>query len=127
MCVKHRGNATNGFPHQLKPGERQSSIRLCVIKRNNLVFENVKQAVDVDFRLKLDAAAFDFRSNRPTISSAVTFAPPAIENAKIQATVWRQLHAAGAASFQWPKGIIQPNINSLVKPATDIGILVFNE
>ncbi len=83
MGIKDWRNTANGFAHELDPGERQFAIRLRVVERNDLVFENVKQAVDIHLGLELDGTAFNFGSDGPPVFSVVALAPPTIENAKI--------------------------------------------
>src|SRR5262249_18551277 len=41
--------------------------------------------------------------------------------------VWRQFHTAGSARFERAKRIVKPEINSLIQPASDIGVVVFNK
>ena len=44
------------------------------------------------------------------IGAVVAFAPPAIEDAEVQAAVAAGFHAAGAGSFQRPARIVQPDV-----------------
>src|SRR5260221_5961070 len=81
MGIKDWRNTANGFAHELDPGERQFAIRLRVVERSDLVFENVKQAVDIHLGLELDGTAFNFGSVWPPVFSVLSLAPPTIENA----------------------------------------------
>ena len=77
--------------------------------------------------MEIDYAAGDLGANRPTIVAIVTFAPPAIEHAQIQAAVWRQFHSARAARFQRTQRIVQPKIDALHEPSRDVGVVVLHE
>ena len=80
MRVKNRRDAADRFAHQLQPGQGKFAVGLGIIERNDLVFEQLKKTVCIDFALKFDTPVFEFRGDRPAVVAVVPFAPPAIEH-----------------------------------------------
>src|SRR5207249_10856952 len=69
----------------------------------------------------------DLGADGPTIVSIITFAPPTIENAKVEAAIRWRFHSAGAARFQRAQRIVQPKINGLHQAPRDISVVVLDE
>ena len=127
MRVEDRGHAADRFTHQLQPGERQFSIRLGVIERDDLVLEQLIKTARVHFALEIDGAALDLAADGPAVIAVEALAPPAVEHAQIQAAVRRQFHSAGAAGLERAQRIVQPKIDALDEPARDVGVVIFDE
>ena len=127
MGIKDRRDAADRFAHQLQPRERQPAIGPRIIEGNDLILEQLVKTGGIDIVLKLHVAVLDLGADHPSIFVVVTFAPPAIEDAEVEAAVGRQLHAAGAAGFERTKRSVQPKIDPLDKSTPDVGIVVFDE
>ena len=128
MRVEHRSDGPDRFAHELQPGQRQFAVRFRVIKRDNLVLEELVEGAGVDLALKVDRAAWgDLRADRPAVVAVVTFAPPAIEHTQIQAAIGGQFHSTRATRFQRPERIVQPKIDALDEATRDVGVVVLDE
>ena len=127
LRVEDRRDAANRFAHQLQPGERQFAVRFRVIKRNDLVLEQLVKTGRVDFVLEFGCAVVDLRANGPAVVAVVAFAPPAIEHAQINPAIRCAFHSARAARFQRTQRMVQPKIDSLHEPARDVAVVVLDE
>ena len=127
LRVEHGRDATDGFAHQLQPGEGKFAVRFRVIKRNDLVLEQLIQTAGVHFILKFSGAIVDLGANRPAVAAVVAFAPPAIEHAQVNPAVRRRFHSAGAACFQRSQRMVQPKIDPLHEPACDVAVVVLKK
>src|ERR1043166_9802209 len=127
LCVKHRGDAPNGFEHQLQPGEGKFAVWFGVIKRNDLVLEQLIQAARVHFVLEFRRAVIDFGADAPAIASIEAFTPPAIEHTQVYASVRRRFHSAGATCFQRTQRMVQPKVDTLYEAARNIAVVVLYE
>ena len=81
----------------------------------------------IDFVLKLDRAVIELGANCPAVVTVVTFAPPAIENAKIDPRVRRQFHSTCAARFQRAQRMVEPQIDTLDETTGDVAVIVLDE
>src|SRR5262249_4803543 len=103
------------------------AVRFRVIKRYDLILEQLIQATGVHFVLKFRCAIIYFGANCPTVASVEAFAPPAVEHAQVNPAVGRRFHPAGAACFQRTQRMVEPKIDSLPKAPRDVAIVVLNE
>src|SRR5213078_3947202 len=62
-----------------------------------------------------------------SICAVIAFAPPAIEDAQIEATMAAGFHAAGARRFQWPSRCVQPNVAACSHLPGHVHVVIFNE
>src|SRR5438874_422876 len=106
MSIENGRDAADRFAHQLEPGEGKFAVGLGVIKRDDLILEQLIKAAGIHFVLELDSAIFDLGADGPPVVSIITFAPPAIQNAEIETAVGRRFHSAGATRFQGTQGIV---------------------
>src|SRR5438046_9355042 len=106
MSIENRRDAADRFAHELEPGEGKFAVGLGVIKRDDLVFEQLIKAAGIDFVLELDSAIFDLGADGPPVVSIITFPPPPSENAEFKPAIGWCFHSAGAARFQRTRGIV---------------------
>src|SRR5438046_2840762 len=106
MSIEDGRDAADRFAHELEPGEGKFAVGLGVIKRDDLVLEQLIKAAGIHFVLELDSAIFDLGADGPPVVSIITFAPPAIQNAEIETAVGRRFHSAGAARFHTTQRIV---------------------
>src|SRR6266849_239796 len=59
--IKDRSDASHRLAHKLNPGDRNPAVRFGIVKRNNLILQNVEQAFGIDFVLKFRSAIGNFR------------------------------------------------------------------
>jgi hypothetical protein len=111
--VEDRRDAADRFAHQLQPGERKFAVWLRVIKRNDLVFEQLIKAVGIDFALELNRPVLDLWRNRPTVVSVKSFKPPSVKHAEVNSTVRTAFHSAGPACFHRSQRSVQPKVDAL--------------
>src|SRR5204863_6033766 len=127
MSIENGRDAADRFAHQLKPGEGKFAVRLGVIKRDDLVLEQLIKAAGIHFVLKLDGAVFNFRADGPAVVPIIAFAPPTIEHTKVEAAIGRRFHSTGAARFQRTQWIVQPKIDGLHQSPRDVSVVVLDE
>src|SRR5882757_2366310 len=77
--------------------------------------------------LLLDRRGVRVFSDRETIGPVVTLAPPAIENAEVEAAMAAGFHATGAGGFQRPARRIQPNVAARNHLPRDMHVVVLDE
>ena len=70
---------------------------------------------------------FAVGANGPTISSVVTFNPPAVKDTHVGHAIDGRLHAAGAARLAGASWIVEPDIDTCFQVAAHVHIIVFNE
>ena len=51
--IKDRSDTSHRLPHQLDPGNRNAAVRFGVVERDDLVFQNVEQAVGSRLRFEI--------------------------------------------------------------------------
>ena len=61
------------------------------------------------------------------VGAVVAFAPPAVEDAEVQAAVAAGLHAAGAGGFERTPRIVQPDVAAGNHLPGDVDVVVFHE
>src|SRR4051812_36363585 len=61
------------------------------------------------------------------VRAVVAFAPPAVEDAEVQAAVATGFHAAGAGGFERAARVVQPNVATGNHLASDVDVIVLNE
>ena len=129
--VEDRHDRADGFAHEIDPRDRKPSVGLRVIERQDLRLEHMEEAVDIHLvlvsRLRRDRALGDFRADGPAILARVRLAPPAVEDAEVQAAARWQFHAARAARFERAARIVQPEVHALIEAAADVVIVVLDE
>src|SRR5260370_24064521 len=106
MRVEHRRHAADRFAHELQPRERKFAIRLCVIKRDDLVLEQLIKTVRINGALEFNRSITNLSRDRPAVISVESFTPPAVEHARINSAVRRTFHSTGAARLHWPERIV---------------------
>src|SRR5207247_5295050 len=84
MSIENGRDTADRFAHELEPGEGKFAVGFSVIKRDDLVLEQLIKAAGIDFVLELDSAIFDLGADGPAVVSIITFPPPAIEHDEIQ-------------------------------------------
>src|SRR6266513_705483 len=111
----------------MQPGEGKFAVRLGVIERNDLVFEQLIKTVRVSFVLKFNRAVINLSPNRPAVVAVVSFTPPAIEHAEIDPAIWRRFHSARPARLQRTKRMVQPKVDTLHETACYVAIVIFQK
>ena len=87
----------------------------------------MEEARRIDFVLELDAAVGDFRADRPAVFAVVAFAPPAVQDAQVEAAVGREFHAARARGFERTQRVVEPEIDALGEAASDERVVILDE
>src|SRR4051812_8338470 len=67
------------------------------------------------------------RADGEAVRAVVTFAPPAIENAQVEAAVTAGLLSARPRSFERPARIIQPDVAARHHLACDVHVIIFDK
>src|SRR4029077_10506056 len=62
-----------------------------------------------------------------SVGAVVTLAPPAVEDAEVQATMAAGFHAAGAGCFERSARIVQPDIAARYHLPGDMDIIIFHK
>ena len=104
------------------------AVGLGVIKRNDLVLEQLVKTAGVDFVLKFDRAVVDLGADGPAVVAVVTLAPPAIEHAQVQARrSARSFIPLVPLASSGRKRMIQPKIDTLHEAARDVAVVIFQK
>src|SRR5436190_16096973 len=127
MSIENGRDAADRFAHQLEPGQRKFAVGLGVIKRDDLVFEQLIKAAGIHFVLELDSAIFDLGADGPAVVPIIAFAPPTIEHTEVEAAIRRRFHSAGAACFQRTQWIVQPKIDGLHQAPRNVSVVILDE
>ncbi len=61
------------------------------------------------------------------VGAVVAFAPPAVEDAQVQAAVTAGLHAAGAGGLERAARVVQPDVAAAHHLARDVDVVVLDE
>ncbi len=61
------------------------------------------------------------------VEPVVRLGPPAVEHRQVQAAVQHDLLAAGAARFERPPRVVQPDVDALHQVAADVDVVVLDE
>ena len=77
--------------------------------------------------LFLDGLRMRIVADGKAVGAVVAFAPPAVEDAQVQAAVAAGLYAAGAGSFQRTARIVQPHVAAGNHLPRDVNIVVLDE
>src|ERR1700692_907355 len=67
------------------------------------------------------------RADRESVGAVVTLAPPAVEDAEIQATLATSLHAARTGGLQRTAWVVQPDVATRNHLAGHVNIVIFYE
>ena len=67
------------------------------------------------------------RADRKSVQAVVPFGPPAVEHRQVQAAVEHHLLAAGAARFERPPRIVEPDVDPLDEVAADVDVVILDE
>src|SRR5207248_8379245 len=127
MSIEDGGDAADRFAHELEPGEGKFAVGLGVIKRDDLILEQLIKAAGIHFVLELDSAIFDLGADGPAVVSIIAFAPPTIEHTEVEAAIRRRFHSAGAACFQRTQWIVQPKIDGLHQAPRNVSVVILDE
>ena len=95
--------------------------------RNDLLGERPVKIGAVHAVLLLDIIRVGIAADGKTVGAVVAFAPPAVENAKIQAAIAAGLHAAGAGRFQRTARVVQPHVAAGNHLPCDVNVVVFDK
>ena len=96
----------------LYPLGRITLAVLCVIQRNNLVFEHRVNRGRIKLVLICLVGEGPLVGQGPACTFAITFIPPSVENREVEDTVHLGFFARRAGSFQRAGRGIQPNIHA---------------
>ena len=74
-----------------------------------------------------DVAGCESVADGKTVRAVVAFAPPAVEDAEVQAAVAAGLHAAGAGGFERAARVVQPDVAAGHHLPRDVDVVIFDE
>ena len=77
--------------------------------------------------LFLDGIAVGILADGEAVGAVVAFAPPAVEDAQIEAAVDAGLHAAGAGGLERPAGGVEPHVAAGDHLAGDVHVIVLEK
>ena len=77
--------------------------------------------------LFLDVVRVRIVADGEAVGAVVAFAPPAVQDAQVQAAVAAGLHAAGAGGFERTARIVQPDVAAGNHLPRDMDVVIFDE
>ena len=117
----------HGVADHLEPLARNALIVAVEEGGDDLFHQRLIDVGAVLAILFLDVVGMRVVANGEAVLAVEAFAPPAVEDAEVQAAVAAGLHAAGAAGFERAPRIIQPHIAAADHLAGDVDIVVLDE
>ena len=106
----------------------RDAIRIAIIEGgNHFLGQRLEKIRAVHAILFVHVWRVRIRADGETIRTVEAFAPPAVEDAEIQAAVATGFHAACAGRFERAARIVQPEVHALIEAAAYVVIVVLDE
>ena len=111
----------------LEPFARDA-LRVAVEEQGHDLFgEGLVKVRAVHAVLFLDVGGMRIAADGEAVGAVVAFAPPAVQDAEVQAAVATGLHAAGAGGFERAARVVQPDVAAGHHLARDVDVVVLDE
>ena len=113
--------------HLVDPLDRDAVGVAVVEQRNDLSLEQTEQARAFALIAATDVGVVVGGGDRPAVGPVVTLVPPAVEDAAVQHSVERSLHAARATRLERPARVVEPHVAAVQHGAGDRHVVVLQE
>src|SRR5205807_3276634 len=123
--VENGADAADRLLHDAYPAARQAVAAAVVEEGHNLLFQEVVNGPALNIILIIQIGVLLAGADGPAVVLGITFHPPTVEHAHVNAAVAADLHAACSRGLERPARIVQPNINALHQGAGHMNIVVF--
>src|ERR1035438_5545978 len=122
-----RDERDHGAADALDPFARDALRVPLEAHRHDLLGESLVKVRAVHAVLLLDVVGMRILADGEAVGAVVAFAPPAVEDAQVHATVTAGFHAAGAGGLERTARVVQPDVATAHHLARDVDVVVLNE